>query len=95
MDRKIKFIFVGGCGRSGTTLVQKLLVSHSKIQGGREFGYSIDIFKLYKRMKDEFYLDIPPLRGAFYYTTKEKLVNQYKSFYESFFEESFFKNKEA
>jgi len=48
---EIGFILVGGCGRSGTTLVQKLLITHDQISGGPEFGYGVNIVELYKAMQ--------------------------------------------
>ena len=75
-----RFIFVGGCGRSGTTLVQKLLVSHSRIAGGAEFDYTEDIFLLYERM-----LKSQKTRQDVYYNSNE-LTWIYRTFYYSMFE---------
>ena len=47
-----KFICVGGCGRSGTTLVQKILLNHPQISGGPEFGYTAQIMDLYATMSN-------------------------------------------
>ncbi|NND76951.1 MAG: sulfotransferase [Flavobacteriales bacterium] len=51
MKKEQRYIFVGGCGRSGTTLVQKILTSHSLISGAEEFGYTSEIIGIYKDMK--------------------------------------------
>lgn len=44
------FIFVGGAPRSGTTLVQRILLSHPAITGGAEFSNIQEIVKLYNRI---------------------------------------------
>lgn len=76
----MKFIFVGGCGRSGTTLLQKILLSHSKISGGSEFYFSDEIFSLYKKMTNSFFID----HNSIYYS-KEEAQKSFKEFYTSFF----------
>lgn len=77
---KPRFIIVGGCGRSGTTLVQKLLVSHDQVSGGPEFGFTTPIFKLYGAMKASLKKD-----ALTNYTSESHLKAQFKSFYKSFF----------
>ncbi|HEY4797652.1 MAG TPA: sulfotransferase [Bacteroidia bacterium] len=80
----MKFIFVGGCGRSGTTPVQKILSSHSRIVGGPEFDFTIDIMNLYDKMNSPFFLN----RQKFFYN-KDFLSGNIRSFYSSFFEMAF------
>lgn len=41
-----RLIFIGGCPRSGTTLVQNILDSHPDVYGGPEFTYIPQIMKL-------------------------------------------------
>ena len=48
---KARFLFVGGCERSGTSLLQKLLCSHSAIVGGAELMFSGRIAELHYRMR--------------------------------------------
>lgn len=76
----MRFIFVGGCGRSGTTLVQKLLVSHSRIAGGPEFDYAPEICSLYQRMSTPEALE----RQAYFYT-QQRLKTIFSGFYNDFF----------
>ncbi len=45
-----KIVFVGGPPRSGTTLVQRILLSHPEITGGPEFDYIPEISRLYKKL---------------------------------------------
>lgn len=41
-----RFIFIGGCARSGTTLLQNMLDSHPDVLGGPEFLHLVDIISL-------------------------------------------------
>lgn len=75
-----RFVFVGGCARSGTSLVQKLLVSHSAIAGGPEFDHTAAIFRLYEDMTRDWRME----RQRFYYDAAG-LAGSFKEFYEGFF----------
>jgi len=46
-----RLIFVGGCPRSGTTLVQNMLDSHSDVFGGPEFLHLQDVMDLRKKLQ--------------------------------------------
>jgi len=46
-----RLIFVGGCPRSGTTLVQNMLDSHPEIFGGPEFLHLQDVTDLRKKLR--------------------------------------------
>lgn len=81
MKERAKFIFVGGCGRSGTTLIQKLLTSHSKISGSEEFGFTKEIFSTYKDMKSKYE---EGFLGS-YIENETALKRIFKDFYKSFF----------
>ena len=68
----MKVVFVGGTGRSGTTLLQKILTAHSKVTGGPEFDHARRIAGLYERMalpyaleRQEWFYDKTTLRRAF------------------------------
>ncbi|MFD9791552.1 sulfotransferase family protein [Streptomyces sp. NPDC059070] len=76
----MRFIFVGGSARSGTSLVQKLLVSHSAIAGGPEFDHTAAIFRMYRDMAQPWRLE----RQSFYYDAAG-LAQSFKQFYEGFF----------
>lgn len=45
-----KIIFVGGAHRSGTTLVQRIMGTHSQVFAGREFDFTKDIIALRERL---------------------------------------------
>lgn len=79
----MRMLFIGGCGRSGTTLLQRILVAHSKICGGPEFDHGKEIFNLYKRMIQPSYLD----RQSYFYD-KEGLRTRFKAFYSSLLTEN-------
>jgi hypothetical protein len=49
----MRFLFVGGCERSGTSLMQKLLCLQPRIAGTGEFVYTARIAGLYSRMAAE------------------------------------------
>ncbi|MGW0651780.1 sulfotransferase family protein [Streptomyces umbrinus] len=78
----MSFVFVGGSARSGTSLVQKLLVSHSAIVGGPEFDHTTAIADLYRRMSEDWRLE----RQAFFYDGADALAARFRAFYEGFFE---------
>lgn len=44
------FLFIGGCERSGTTLLQRMLLSHPHFSGGPEFMFSGQVARLYHAM---------------------------------------------
>lgn len=46
-----KLIFIGGCPRSGTTLVQNMLDSHPDVFGGPEFLHLQDIIELRRKLR--------------------------------------------
>lgn len=46
-----RLIFIGGCPRSGTTLVQNMLDSHPDIFGGPEFLHLQDFIELRKKLR--------------------------------------------
>lgn len=46
-----RLIFVGGCPRSGTTLVQRILDCHPEIYGGPEFDFVPRITDLFQEMR--------------------------------------------
>lgn len=59
----MRHLFIGGCGRSGTSFVQKIIISHSKITGGPEFDFLQPLMMTYRRMITPFHLD----RQEFFY----------------------------
>lgn len=67
----MRHLFIGGCGRSGTSFLQKLIISHSKIIGGPEFDFLQPLMLTYRRMITPFHLD----RQSFFYD--EPSLNQY------------------
>jgi hypothetical protein len=46
-----RLIFVGGCPRSGTTLVQRILDCHPEIYGGPEFDFIPSIMNIFQEMR--------------------------------------------
>lgn len=53
----MKYLFIGGCGRSGTSFLQKIIISHSKIEGGPEFDFLQPLLMTYKRMITPFHIE--------------------------------------
>lgn len=80
----MKIIFIGGAGRSGTTLVQKLLVIHSKIAGGEQFEYLHYLMPVYNRMKEMDQLGMVKDKPNHFYT-QTQLNDYWKAFIEQFF----------
>ena len=46
-DREV--IFIGGCGRSGTTLLRSMIGAHSEIIGGPELNIHINLFSAFSK----------------------------------------------
>ncbi len=86
-------IFVGGCERSGTSLVQKLLVSHSRIAGGPELVFTGRIAELYRRMGGRYPSSYASRIAAFY--DGERLTEAFRSFLEGFFRPIFERDPDA
>lgn len=59
----MRHLFIGGCGRSGTSFAQKIIISHSKITGGPEFDFLQPLMMTYRRMITPFHLE----RQEFFY----------------------------
>jgi protein-tyrosine sulfotransferase len=74
----MKNIFIGGCGRSGTSFFQKVITSHSEIEGGPEFDFIQPLLSVYKNMISKFHLD----RQKYFYS-KTELDNAFKAFFNS------------
>lgn len=62
-----QLLFIGGSGRSGTTLVQKILCAHSRVIGGPEFDNLSPIMRLHAQMRKPSSLT----RQAWYYGESE------------------------
>ncbi|MGP8216194.1 MAG: sulfotransferase family protein [Bacteroidia bacterium] len=74
-NNNIKFVFIGGCGRSGTTLVQKLLLLNSRITGYDEFDFLPQLLLIYGKMNSPVYLN---RQSAFY--NQEQLKEYWRKF---------------
>jgi len=77
----MKFVFIGGCGRSGSSLLQDLLCRHPEIAGGPEFNFTAKILQLHGNMQKPFYLK----RNEEFYI-QEELDSRVQEFYRSFFQ---------
>lgn len=73
-------IFIGGCPRSGTTLIKRILGAHSGIYCGPEFGHLPGICDLYVKMKRG--IDNGRLSS---YASKDGLKNIFGDFVLGFF----------
>ena len=89
----MRLIFVGGCERSGTSLVQKILTSHSRIAGGPEFVFTGRVADLYHRMAARYPGQYATRIEAFY--DADQLAATFRSFYESFYCKLFEQKKGA
>lgn len=75
-------IFIGGTGRSGTTLLRVILDSHPDIYSGGEIKIIEYVVDLWKKMRGVF---APSLSG--YHIDDEFIDKQFKTFLSSFFSE--------
>lgn len=71
----MKYLFIGGCARSGTSLLQKMIISHSQITGGGEFDYLPRLVDLYSDMS------LPEALGRqkFFYN-QQQLTDYWRNF---------------
>ncbi len=79
----MRLIFIGGCERSGTSLVQKILASHSRIAGGPELVFTGRIAELYRRMSASYPPEYSARIEAFY--DREELAEAFRCFFAGFF----------
>ncbi len=81
----MRFVFLGGCRRSGTTLLQKALGAHSRIAGGSEFLFTPAIAGLYRRMAGRYAEHYARRIEGFY--DAASLAAAFRRFYAGFFDE--------
>ena len=79
----MRLIFVGGCERSGTSLVQKVLLSHSRVAGGPELVFTHRIAELHRIMAAEYPASYTGRLSAFYDT--EQLAEAFRGLFGSLF----------
>ncbi len=79
----MRMIFVGGCERSGTSLVQKVLACHSRIAGGPELVFTGRIAELYRQMSASYPPEYAARIEAFY--DREELAEAFRSFFARLF----------
>ncbi len=79
----MRLIFIGGCERSGTSLVQKILASHSRIAGGPELVFTGRIAELYHLMSASYPPEYAARIETFY--DREELAEAFRSFFNRFF----------
>ena len=77
----MRMIFVGGCERSGTSLVQKILTSHSRIAGGPELVFTGRVAELYRQMAASYPPEFAARIAAFY--DAEELAKAFRDFFAS------------
>lgn len=82
----MRFIFVGGCERSGTSLVQKLLLAHAGVAGGAEFIFTGAIMSLYGRMAAKYPRHYA--RRLARHFDDEELASRFAQFYKGFFDDA-------
>ncbi len=81
-----RFVFVGGCERSGTSLLQRLLCAHSRIAGGPELMFGGRIADLHQHMSWILRRGAEPYRerlGAF--LGSDELDRHFRDFYRGLF----------
>lgn len=83
----MRLILVGGCERSGTSLVQKILVSHSRIAGGPEFVYTNAVADLHRRMAAPHAPHYEARLASFF--DRPQLAEAFRDFYGAFFRRVF------
>lgn len=74
----MRYLFIGGCGRSGTSFLQKIIISHSKMEGGPEFDFLQPLLMTYRRMITPFHIE----RQQYFYD-RESLDDYLKTFINS------------
>jgi len=77
----MKFVFIGGVPRSGTTMLQKILGNHPQISAGPEFDNIPNIMHLYSKMQ----YGIETGRHDLYYD-KEGLKKNFENFINTLFQ---------
>lgn len=83
-----RLIFIGGCPRSGTTLVKRIVNAHSQIYCGPEFGHLPNICNQYELMKKGIVSD--RIKA---YCSEEQLKDYFKEFILNFVNPTLAKNR--
>ncbi len=75
---KTRFVFIGGRGRSGTTLLQSILDSHSQIASGPEFDLLPEFAALYR-----LFIKKHELQRINLYLSKRQIQENFRKFIEA------------
>jgi hypothetical protein len=77
-----KIVIIGGCGRSGTTLLRVMLDSHSQIASGPESSLFLPVPITLEQLADKFDLKLSALESLFRVAlSKEEFIDKFQQLY--------------